>query len=267
MNQHQREHEHSHWRKIVRQLNFYRVHNIFLYGFDISGVFNLIGSCRSAFTPLCVSIIFYVCNGRYKISYIDSLFNCFSAMTVCGLATIDLGALTGSTGIVIYSNVHWQSGEWNSEHLSSPVHSDKLHHSWTYSGYYFVGHGYYSKVRILPGSTATYTNHWDRFFFAQRFESVLRTAVAEEAGDAVSETRDWPHRIALRVFSGRRRIVECSPAIRKTSPEPDMIRRLDNGPKPVTPDGWVPESQLSKATSSAEAPACNNLGRTTKWVA
>ena len=95
MNQHQREHEHSHWRKIVRQLNFYRVHNIFLYGFDISGVFNLIGSCRSAFTPLCVSIIFYVCNGRYKISYIDSLFNCFSAMTVCGLATIDLGALTG----------------------------------------------------------------------------------------------------------------------------------------------------------------------------
>jgi hypothetical protein len=51
--------------------------------------------CSSIFTPLCVSVVFYLCNGRYKISYIDSLFNCVSAMTVSGLATIDLSALTG----------------------------------------------------------------------------------------------------------------------------------------------------------------------------
>ena len=29
------------------------------------------------------------------ISYIDALFNCISAMTVCGLATVDLSGLTG----------------------------------------------------------------------------------------------------------------------------------------------------------------------------
>jgi hypothetical protein len=49
----------------------------------------------STFTPLIFSGIFYASNGRYKISYIDSLFNCVSAMTVCGLATINLSSLTG----------------------------------------------------------------------------------------------------------------------------------------------------------------------------
>ena len=49
----------------------------------------------SAFTPLIFSGIFYASNGRYKISYVDSLFNCVSAMTVTGLATVNLSSLTG----------------------------------------------------------------------------------------------------------------------------------------------------------------------------
>ena len=49
---------------------------------------------ESTFTPLIFSVIFYLSNGRNKISYVDSLFNCISAMAVCGLATVDLSSLT-----------------------------------------------------------------------------------------------------------------------------------------------------------------------------
>jgi hypothetical protein len=50
---------------------------------------------NSTFTPLIFSGIFYASNGRYKVSYVDSLFNCVSAMTVTGLATVNLSSLTG----------------------------------------------------------------------------------------------------------------------------------------------------------------------------
>ncbi len=46
-------------------------------------------------TPLIFSGIMYgTSTGGFNISYIDCLFNCMSAMTVCGLATIDLSTLT-----------------------------------------------------------------------------------------------------------------------------------------------------------------------------
>ncbi|KAH7102156.1 cation transport protein-domain-containing protein [Auriculariales sp. MPI-PUGE-AT-0066] len=67
-----------HWKvAIFNQLNFYRIHLIIF-----------------TFTPLIFSGIFYGANGRYHISYIDALFNCVSAMTVTGLATVDLSSLT-----------------------------------------------------------------------------------------------------------------------------------------------------------------------------
>ena len=50
---------------------------------------------NSTFTPLIFSVVFYAANGQFHIAYIDALFNCVSAMTVCGLATVDLSSLTG----------------------------------------------------------------------------------------------------------------------------------------------------------------------------
>ncbi|KAJ2981595.1 hypothetical protein NUW54_g10849 [Trametes sanguinea] len=49
---------------------------------------------RITFTPLIFSGIFYASNGEFHIDYIDCLFNCVSAMTVCGLASVDLSSLT-----------------------------------------------------------------------------------------------------------------------------------------------------------------------------
>lgn len=37
--------------------------------------------------PLLASAIFYASNGEYHVSYLDSLFLCYSAMTVTGIMT------------------------------------------------------------------------------------------------------------------------------------------------------------------------------------
>ncbi|KAE9400631.1 hypothetical protein BT96DRAFT_965214 [Gymnopus androsaceus JB14] len=70
---------------IRQHLNFYRIHILFF-----------------AFTPLIFSGIFYASNGRYKISYVDSLFNCVSAMTVCGLATVNMSSLTPWQQVLLF---------------------------------------------------------------------------------------------------------------------------------------------------------------------
>ena len=67
---------------ITKHLNFFRYHVIFF-----------------SFTPLIFACIFYGANGnatgnanatvgRAKVEFIDSLFLCYSAMTVTGLSTV-----------------------------------------------------------------------------------------------------------------------------------------------------------------------------------
>lgn len=38
--------------------------------------------------PLTASAVFFACNGRFHVSYIDSLFLCYSAMTVTGTYSV-----------------------------------------------------------------------------------------------------------------------------------------------------------------------------------
>lgn len=56
----------------------------------------------STFTPLIFSGIFYAANGATHVPYIDALFVCFSAGTICGLASIDLSSLTGFQQAVLF---------------------------------------------------------------------------------------------------------------------------------------------------------------------
>ncbi|KAF8608135.1 TrkH-domain-containing protein [Ceratobasidium sp. AG-I] len=66
------------WSDFYESLNFFRLHVLFF-----------------TFTPVIFAAIFYAANGLYPVSFIDALFNCISAMTVTGLATVDLSQLTG----------------------------------------------------------------------------------------------------------------------------------------------------------------------------
>ncbi|KAJ6542799.1 potassium transporter [Mycena capillaripes] len=58
----------------------------------------------TAFTiiPLIAAGIFYGCNGRFHVSFLDSLFVCYSAMTVTGLSTINLSTTTPWQQVILY---------------------------------------------------------------------------------------------------------------------------------------------------------------------
>ncbi|KAG8698916.1 low affinity potassium transporter, partial [Ceratobasidium sp. 423] len=73
------------WASFYGSLNFFRLHVIFF-----------------TFTPLISAAIFYAANGLYPVSFIDALFICISAMTVTGLATVDLSQLTGFQQAILF---------------------------------------------------------------------------------------------------------------------------------------------------------------------
>lgn len=79
----------SRWNKIGefldRESSFYRIH---------LATFVLV--------PLITSGIFYACNGRNHIPYVDSLFVCYSAMTVTGFSTVNLSTLTAWQQVILF---------------------------------------------------------------------------------------------------------------------------------------------------------------------
>ncbi|KAF8200316.1 potassium transporter [Pholiota molesta] len=54
------------------------------------------------FIPLIFSGIFFASNGRFHIGFVDSMFLCYSAMTVTGLSTINLSTLTTFQQFILY---------------------------------------------------------------------------------------------------------------------------------------------------------------------
>ena len=86
-----------------RNLNFYRLHILYLCVGRHPGIRCLITSLpNSTFTPLICSGIFYASNGRFRVAYIDALFNSVSAMVVCGLVSVDLSSLTGWQQAILF---------------------------------------------------------------------------------------------------------------------------------------------------------------------
>ncbi|WWC86168.1 uncharacterized protein L201_001041 [Kwoniella dendrophila CBS 6074] len=74
------------WKTLfLSQLNFYRIH---LLAFTI--------------IPLITSGIMYAANTEYHIDYVDCLFCCMSAMTVTGLATINLSTLSVFQQVILF---------------------------------------------------------------------------------------------------------------------------------------------------------------------
>ncbi|PBK85523.1 TrkH-domain-containing protein [Armillaria gallica] len=67
------------------ELTFYRIH---LTAF--------------VFISLMFSGIFYIYNGKFHISYLDSLFLCYSAMSLTGLSTVNLSTLTMWQQVMLY---------------------------------------------------------------------------------------------------------------------------------------------------------------------
>ncbi|KAH8115409.1 cation transport protein-domain-containing protein [Phellopilus nigrolimitatus] len=163
------------------------------------------------FTPLIFSGIFYAANGEIHISYIDALFNCASAAFVCGLASVDLSSLTGfQQGLLFFQAC-----------IGSPVVV-----SW---------------VMV----------YMRRRYFAKRFEHIVeaeiakRKALAEQQGDrppGATDSHGKDEKGRGGDGDGKKK-----PGIfnRKTlrNLRTDMIRRMDDAPRPIDPNGWITQPQ------------------------
>ncbi|KAH0588815.1 hypothetical protein H2248_004615 [Termitomyces sp. 'cryptogamus'] len=174
------------WRKVTNHLNFFRVHVLYYI-----------------FTPLIFSAIFYASNGRYHIPYIDALFNCISAMTVCGLTTVNLSMLTGWQQTILFILMC----------LGNPVLV-----SW---------------VVVLQR----------RHYFAIKFRHVLKANAEKHAEEVAPTGRStsWSHRVSTLLSKKHLDVVDVKKRDKKNGIfqklRPDMIRRMDDAPKRVNPSG------------------------------
>ncbi|KAJ7821116.1 cation transport protein-domain-containing protein [Mycena olivaceomarginata] len=202
----------STWRATRKHLNFYRVHILFF-----------------TFTPLVFSGIFYASNGQYPVSYVDSLYNCVSAMTVCGLATVDLSSLTGWQQVILFIQMC----------LGSPVVV-----SW---------------VMV----------YMRKYYFAKKFEHLIEAAKARaiEIGETEKTSPPWTRRIST--LMSRNTILSAVEEEDDKKPKkktfmrklrPEMIRRMDRPPQLINPSGWIsegaqthsPEPQIEEKKDSLE---------------
>ncbi|RDX49309.1 hypothetical protein OH76DRAFT_1403887 [Lentinus brumalis] len=198
---------------VFRHLNFYRVHLVFF-----------------TFTPLIFSGIFYAVNGEFHISYIDCLFNCVSAMTVCGLASVDLSSLTGYQQALLFIQMC----------LGSPVVV-----SWT-------------MVYIR------------RSFFARKFQRIVEAELARRAARQMHMPVDvklepwWKRAWKLLRLPWKSRLRSLSDvAVQEVGQRgryqlrPDMIRRVEGAPKLVDPSGWISEGVSEQRVGNHSSPDGN----------
>ncbi|KAF9047413.1 cation transport protein-domain-containing protein [Panaeolus papilionaceus] len=186
------------WR-FSKHLNFYRVHLLFF-----------------TFTPLIFSVIFYLSNGRYKVAYVDCLFNCVSAMTVCGLATINLSELTPFQQAILFFLMS----------IGSPVTI-----SW---------------VMVFVR----------RHYFAKKFEHLVLSSTIKRSQSMVPQiprksffTRLKENLTTHRISIPDQESVEAE--LPKKKPlRTDMIRRMDDAPQRVDPNGWLSQGASEQKPST-----------------
>lgn len=204
---------HDVWRLIKKNLNFYRVHLLFF-----------------SFTPLILSAVLYASNGQTKISYIDALFNSVSAMTVCGLATVDLSSMTGWQQVILFIQMS----------LGSPV------------------------------AVSWFMVYLRRHYFAKKFEHLVTAAAgkATHSPHIKKPATSWPKRLAvlfrLTTLAADSKSDDSSdgkgPHQDSYAPKRlrvDMIRRMADAPVPVNPSGWISGGIVPATRSSNVSPPEN----------
>ncbi|KAH0829084.1 cation transport protein-domain-containing protein [Lanmaoa asiatica] len=187
------------WTTLRRHLNFFRIHLLFF-----------------TFTPLICSVVLYASNGRYPIAYIDALYNSVSAVTVCGLGTVNLSQLTPWQQVLLFIQMC----------VGSPVVI-----SW-------------------------FMVYIRRHFFAKKFKYIIqaeavRKTQSQQSPELASATG---RRIFTWSVTSLRHRTGLSPVAEKCTSEDvsstprgngklttDMIRRMDAPPKRVNPSGWISE--------------------------
>jgi len=117
-----------------------------------------------------------------------------------------------------------------------------------------MGHRVYASVRFAKGVFVSWSLiFFCRYFLAKKFQNMLEAAAAKKAAsvipEAAKENKTWLHRF-FSFFTRRKLSVideeklpsdEIKPSGVLPKLRPDMIRRMNDAPKPVNPSGWVSE--------------------------
>ncbi|KAG2366187.1 cation transport protein-domain-containing protein [Suillus spraguei] len=205
--------EHSPSQIIRTHLNFFRIHVIFF-----------------TLTPLIFSGILYASNGKYPVAYIDALYNSVSAMTVCGLATVNMSQLTAWQQVLLFIQI---------------VRVDDIHT-------YFHRHYFAKTFNHIIGVQAA----------RQAAIQVEQQITTVSAGNSVGSKDGWSRRI-FRRKTGLSTVPEDSAsADARTTPKDtakrlrtDMIRRVDGQPKLINPSGRITENdEQGKGPSPRQLP-------------
>ncbi|KAG2073727.1 TrkH-domain-containing protein [Suillus decipiens] len=225
--------EHSFTSQTIRtHLNFFRIHVIFF-----------------TLTPLIFSGILYASNGKYPVAYIDALYNSVSAMTVCGLATVNMSQLTAWQQVLLFI----QMCIGNPEVIIYSVRVNDIHT-------YFYRH-YFAKTfdHIIGVEAARQA--------AIQVEQQIATA---SAGNLVGSKGGWSRRI-FRRRTNLSTVLEDSASPddgRKTREDsakrirPDMIRRINDQPKLVSPNGQITDGDEQGQGPSRQHAFANEMAQT-----
>ncbi|KAG2356590.1 cation transport protein-domain-containing protein [Suillus spraguei] len=206
--------------------------------------------------PLIFSGIFYASNGEYPVAYIDALYNSASAMTVCGLATVNLSQLTAWQQVLLFIQMCIGNTVCS---LTSETHDISLISA---QGHRVVGHSVHQEVVIYSIPVNDIHSYFYRHYFAKTFNHIIGVEAARQAtikaeqqltttsaGNLVDSERRWSCRIFRRKTSLSTAPEDSASAGARTTPKgsakrlrSDTIRRLDGQPKLVNPSGRITES-------------------------
>ena len=211
----------------------------------------------AAFTiiPLIFSWIFYASNGRFHVSFLDSMFLCYSAMTVTGLSTVNLSTITAWQQVILYilmtivSSPFWAfSGIWSQR--SHRVTSRSFRGSWFW----------YESESPTP-DIFPLAIHW-RLSFRNRFRRFFRTyceyIVAKRRRQptnkwkaSMKDTISSPITTFKQSEAVYRQEREIGPTIGTANPEPPQV--FSSSPKSVSrPLSALSESVPVRSPAVAE---------------
>ncbi|KIK22690.1 hypothetical protein PISMIDRAFT_101958 [Pisolithus microcarpus 441] len=239
------------WQGIRENLNFFRIHLLYF-----------------TFTPLVASAVLYASNGKYPLSYVDALFNSVSAMTVCGLATVNLSSLTPWQQVILFLQMCFGSPvlvSWFMVFIRRHVYffSKKFDHLIAVEAARHARQGLEAQLTKETSTPRGRDLDWSRpvstLFRRRPGLSPLPESVLSATEDAlVPKGKEGDKTVrarAIRRMDAPPRLVNPSGRITETSDTPDKeYPACPNGNHAVSPSATFSPGRVSIASERASTP-------------
>ncbi|KAH9922903.1 cation transport protein-domain-containing protein [Fomitopsis serialis] len=219
---------HRMWSYVNDSLRFYRIHLL---------LFTIV--------PLVASVIFWASNGEFKIDFIDALFVCVSAATGTGLSPIDLSSTTPWQQVIV---------------VVLEISGNLVFVSWVVvyiRRTYFIGHLKHIVVAERERAMLRHETAASRASQGSASRAIVGTLVTRLS--ALQEPRRPPK---LNTTHLQPEGNQSRPARATRTLSANMVRRLDDAPRPIDPAGnayvaaYASSVQPSQALSRTAGSEC-----------